>query len=330
MTAQREGDRLVISGRHGGNQFPSRQLEIDLNVELRGTNATGPFELEGSLYGRNIRFVGPGLVRGCVLGRGDIELDNRVSGMQRLLAGLNTTGNVVAVASGQGLDRSPVASAREARYLIRGNVVGENVNLDGAVVFGSVEGTRVALSRCVVFGSVLAKERLTVRASTMLAYRAMDVAFEGPCMVLHALGESASMPTFVPFEDVKGMLIPASVQFYPIVRGLPGASFFNRTFLGVETANAMLSPEHDWVKKERADGSEMVVLSLMGRVHDFARVRTSIETLHDLLRTGLEFEHYSPQDQTRTRERWKSIATADERWVMEQTTGLAPFDREEA
>ena len=71
----------------------------------------------------------------------------------------------------------------------------------------------------------------------------------------------------------------------------------------------------------------MVVLSIMGRVHDFAKVRASIETLHELLRTGLEFEHYSPHDQARMRERWKEIATADERWVMEQTTGLEPFDQ---
>jgi hypothetical protein len=303
-------------------------MEIDLNVELRGVGAAGPFDLEGSLYGRNIRFAGPGIVRGCVLGRGDIELDNRAAGLQRLLAGLNTTGNIVSIGSGQGLERSPLSDVREARYLVRGNVVGENVNLDGAIVFGSVEGTRITLNRSVVFGSVIARETLTVRASTLLAYRTMDVAFEGPCMMLHALGESASMPTFVPFEDTNGRIVPASVQFYPLVRGLPGATFFNRTFRGVEATTAMLSPDHDWVRKAREDGSEMVALSLMGRVHDFGKVRASIETLHDLLRTGLEFEHYSPQDQTRVRERWKSTSTADERWVMEQTTGLPPFPHE--
>jgi hypothetical protein len=319
-----EGDRLVVTGRCAGNLFPTTQTAMLLQLEARETKADGAFILAGSVYGRNVRFRGLGIVMGSVLGRGDVTLEAVVGRPQRFLAGIAANGNLVAQPLGTPLMQSPLADVRRVRFVIRGDIIGDAVSLEDAIVFGNIDATRVSLHRTAVFGSVVARERLEVRASSVLTYRADDVVFQGPCMLLHALGESRSLPSLVPYEDVGGRLVPTSLQLYPLVRELPGTSFFNRSFLGVADGVAELSLDYDWVRTTASTGEAAFVLSIMGRALDFRTFERSVRHLYGLLRTGLEFDHYDAKAQAEVKTHWKATATPDEHLMMTLTIGETP------
>lgn len=317
MGEQVQGDRVVVSGASAGSHFPRLQAEMEFNWEANGLGADGPFDIQGSVYGKSLRFHGPGTVRGTVLGRGDVTLETGTGQCQRFLAGLATSGNLVSTEWSAALRETTVGDVRRARCVVRGDVMAENVVLDGAVVFGNIEGTRVRLSHTLVLGSVVARESLTVRASTVFAYNAGTVSFEGPCSLVHAMGESRNLPVMAPYQDLSGALVEASVELYPLVRGK--GSLFNRA---VEpTPEAHLSLDTDWVRVTRQDGQGAYVLSIMGRALNLRAYGKAIEEIYTLLRTALEYGHYSPRDQARTRERWAGIATEEELWVLEQSIG---------
>ncbi|MEN9796346.1 MAG: hypothetical protein RL653_42 [Pseudomonadota bacterium] len=319
MGEQVQGDRIVVAGASAGSHFPRTQAEMEFNWEANGLGAAGPFEIDGSVYGKSLRFRGPGTVHGTVLGRGDVTCETGAGQCQRFLAGLAASGNLVCSEWPAGLRDTTVGDIRRARMVVRGDVMAENLALDGAVVFGNVEATRVRLSHCLVLGSVVAHESLTVRASTLFAYHAGTVTFEGPCALVHAMGESLNLPVMAPYQDLSGAAVEPSVELYPLVRGT--GSLFNRSGLGEGVPAARLSLDTDWVKVTRPDGQSAYVLSIMGRALNLRAYGRAIEEIYTLLRTALEFEHYSPRDQARTRERWAGMATAEELWVLEQSMG---------
>jgi hypothetical protein len=317
MSERRDGDRIVVSGVSAGSHFPREQALIEYDWEADGLGPEGPFDIEGSVYGKNVRLKGPGTLRGTLLGRGDVRLEPGDGKPQRLLSGVAASGSLLMPEWAVPLSETTFGGIERARLVVKGDVLGENVVLDGAVVFGNVEATRIRLSHCVVIGSVVARETLTVRASSLLAYHAGSVSFEGPCSLMHALGESRTLPVFVPYRDLDGTLRPASVQLYPLVRGT--GSFFNRS--GPEGDAARLSPAHDWVRVVGDDGSEGVALSIMGRALDLRGFAKAVKDVSEILRTALEFDHYGPRDRERIRARWAQVATPEELWVLEQSIG---------
>jgi hypothetical protein len=322
MPERREGDRITVTGKSSGNHFPRVQSAMNDSWEANGMGPEGRFEIEGSVYGRNLRFRGPGLVRGSVLGRGDLLLENTRSTPQRFLAGVSSSGSLVCTEWAGALSQTSFGDVKRSRYFIRGDVQGDNVVLDGAVVFGNVEGLRVRLSHSIVMGSVVAHESLNVRASSLLAYHAGRVSFEGPCSMLHAIGESENLPSFAPYVDLNGTSHPTTISLYPLVRPKAG-SLFNTA----PAPATLLSLGHDWVRVAASEKRpQHYVLSVMGRALNMSGYVAQIEHLYEIIRTCIEYEHYSPRDQKRIRKRWDVIATAEERWILEQTTGQPALD----
>lgn len=319
MSERRDGDRIVVMGASAGSYFPREQALMEYNMEANGLGPEGPYDIEGSVYGKNLRFRGPGTVRGTVLGRGDISLDTQGGASQRFLAGLATSASIVSTEWAVAMKDTSVADITRTRFVIRGDVMADNITLDGAVIFGNVEGTRVRLSHCVVIGSVVAHESLHVRASSLFAYHAGTVSFEGPCALIHAMGESKNLPALSPYRDLDGTIFPASLELYPLVRGQ--GSVFNRSGIGAPREHARLSLDTDWVRVTTRNGSVGFALSIMGRALDLRGYDKHISDVYHILRTALEFEHYSPRDQERTRARWAEISTPEERWILDQSTG---------
>ena len=70
-----------------------------------------------------------------------------------------------------------------------------------------------------------------------------------------------------------------------------------------------------------ADGVAAYTLSIMGRALDMRGYARALKDVGTILRTALQFEHYSPRDQARMRTRWAELATAEELWVLEESTG---------
>ena len=361
MSARVEGDRVVVTGSSAGSHFPRKQAEIQQRFEANGGGAEGPFLIEGSVYGRDVRFRGAGVVCGPLLGRGDVTIEPAEGrGPARFLGGLHASGNIVSTPRRGGFGGSLLASIEQASRVVRGDVIAEQVSLSDAVVFGNVRARRVKLSRCIVLGQVVARESAVFHASTLVSYEAGEVRFEGPCAIVFPAGTSVGVPVFAPATDDLGTELRCEIAFLPVLRAFgsrslvyrpapaPGTSWAPARWLptATETApnqvsGAMLHAV-DWVRadvesrvRKVRDGkieeatvpAERYVLSVAGRALDFSSIVPSLEHATFMLRTALEFEHYSPPVQEATHQAWTARCTAEERQLLRWATSreqLAP------
>lgn len=361
MSEQLQGDRLVITGTSSGNHFPRKQEAIGLRYEADGTTKAGPFYVEGSMYGRDLRFRGPGAVLGPVLGRGDISLDPGDAGEpQRFLGGLHTaSGNIGCAPRKTGFLGSLMASINNTGVVVRGDVIGDQVSLVDTVVFGNVRGRRVNLRRCIVFGNVVAPEGIVIGSSTVVGYESgADVRFEGPCSMVFPVGTSVEVPAFVPATDEAGLEVPCSVMFLPALLALGSSSLVFRPRIDStpelddatwrptakdlqrrdESVEACALHPVDWVlhpvdtTKRKLHGREIVeelvrseryLLSLGGRALDFERILGTLNHVTWMLKSAIEYDHYSPANQTRTEAAWVERCRPDELQLLRWATSKA-------
>ena len=333
MTERADGDRIIVQGYSAGSHFPHVQNATQFCFEADGMSPEGAFHIDGSVYGREVRLWGPGTVCGPVLSRGDITLQNHTDQPQHLLGGLHSSGNIACIGRSAALPASLVASVAKADYAIRGDITGENVSLENAVVFGNVRGRNVKLTQCIILGQVLAKESANVCASTVLAYDAPAVRFEGPCCMLFPSGASAAPPEFVGFLDGAQQVWESDIRFYPAMRLGEHQAMTHRPW--VQQTDLMLSARlHplEWVSVETQqnqlvgrDGKRVgkqttatrFVLSIAGRALSFGALAPHLEHLTWMLKTAFEFEHYHSNDQLEIRKQWAQRCLPDERQTLE-------------
>lgn len=334
MTTRIDGDRVFVSGLVRASIFPKVESETAYMVECDGT-LDGGFDIQGSVYGRQLRFRGNGTARSCVVGRGELVLDARGSSQLRFLGGLCASGNIEALVDPRRLEECAVGEISRASILVRGDVVGEAIVLRDAVVFGNVQGRRVVLERCIVVGAVVAREDLVVRASTVLYYHAQRVSFDGPCMCLHAMGESVERPAFGAFEDIDGTVYESSVLYYPVIRRRADSALSNRPWKAPVpgAASGRLHPPSDWVRvaieqpdpaavlrnkpdEPKVRQSERWVLSIAGRAMNFGILSLDIQAIGKMLQTAFEYDHYVDEAQAEARRWVESHCTTDERWLL--------------
>lgn len=359
MSERMQGDRLVVTGSTAGSLFPRRQEAMAYRFEADGNTPEGPFSIEGSVYGRDLRFRGPGVVLGPVLGRGDITFEPTYGkAPQRFLGGIHSSGNVGTGPRREGFRRSPLASLDHVGTLVRGDVIADQVSLTDTVVFGSVRGRRVKLSRCIVFGNLVADEAAVVSSSMLLGYESKrEVRFEGPCSMVFPAGTSVEVPAFVPATDETEMTLPCSVMFAPALRAFGAKSLLFRPRLepGAPLSDAEWAPTSqelsggedavhasrlhlvDWVRHPVETevrklrnrevvvehvASERYILSIAGRALDFEAVVPALRHATWMLKTAIEFDHYSALHQRKTQESWEARCLPDElkllRWATDR------------
>lgn len=336
MSERTDGDRVVVSGFSAGSHFPRTQARTQFRFEADGLSSEGPFVIDGSVYGRDLRFRGPGSVAGPVMGRGDVSLQNYSPAPQRFFGGLHANGNVVAERRAAPLPQSLSGSLGAASIVVRGDVIAQHVSLENAVVFGNVRGRHVDLQHCIVLGQVLAEEAAVLSATTFLSYAAPSVCFRGPCCALFALGASDGPPVFDAFTDGAGRSWESDLRLYPVLRGEGTSPMSNRPWEEVTAgySAAKLGPA-DWVRvdaertaQRRVGGRnvdekvavERYVLTIAGRALNFKLLAADLERLTFMIRCVLEFDHYHPNTQAATRRRWEDICTADELALLRLAT----------
>lgn len=340
MSERSDGDRIIVTGYSGGSHFPRTQAATQYRFEADGLTSEGPFQIDGSVYGKDILLRGPGTITGPVMARGDARLHNHGDAPMRLLAGLHVSGNIGAVSRGGALEESLVASLDRADYVIRGDAIAEHVALENAVVVGNVRGRHVKLTHCIVLGQVVATEAAVLQATTFLSYQAPDVVFEGPCAALFAMGISERAPAFRGYRDGAGKTWPCDMRFYPVFRGSPDSALSNRCWSArsPEYASAALAAA-DWVRFEasqrhtRVEGGkkedvevpvERYAFTVAGRALNFKPVEAQVERMALMLKTALEFNHYHPNDQQAVRRSWDELLTRDEARILRLATDEAP------
>jgi hypothetical protein len=307
-----QGDRIVIGGYHAGSHFPREQRTIDLRIELNGTTPAGPFDVAGSIYGRDLRVIGPGSVNGPVLVRGDAQFGASKVGYQVFRSGLFVNGNLQTSRCETGLFRNVPVQMQLPNRIIRGDVVATNAVLEDVLVFGNVEANHVRLERSVVFGAVIARERAQILASTVLYYHSPIVEFEGPCMMIHAMGESIEPPSFAPYQAPDGTVWDADVRLYPVLRsaGYPGLLWRPEVSHKYELKGKLYDGV-DWVhvgvSGPKGSNGSRSVLSIAGRALDFGSLADHLNELCTLLRTGLEYAHYTSEAKREAHEKWQKL-----------------------
>ncbi len=338
MPERIDADRVIVTGRSAGNQFPRTQATIQYRFEADGTGPDGPFDIDGSVYGRDIRFRGPGTVGGPVLGRGDITLSNEETSPQRFFGGLHANGNLGCDGPRRPPINSPIDDVRKSLYVVRGDVVARNVVLRNAVVFGSIRATNITLEHCIVFGQLVAKERCTVACSTIMAYQAPKVELRGPCAFFFASGESHSAPEWLDYTDSVGRKWPWSAKFYPLTRRSADFPIGNRPWRDGDASPDTLLVHADWVRTEVVEvhqkaGSaealethkERYVLSIGPRALDFASIEASVLTTAWLFGSALEWGHYAEPTREEVRRRVTARCSPQEAHAFDIATVREPL-----
>jgi hypothetical protein len=328
MPERIEGDRITITGRSAACFFPRTERETSFIREFDGRTPDGSFQLLGSIYGRQLKFTGSGDCHGLVVGRGDLSLDASLEGeRQRFFGSVSANGAVTASAPKLPIRRSVIGGVEAASFLIRGDVVGDLVHLSNAIVVGNVHGTNIRLTNCIVFGAAIASESLTVQASTILYYHSRRATFEGPCMMLHAMGESGAPPVFAPYEDHDGSVLPCDIRYYPVVRSQEEKSLGNRTWSRPAQATlSRLIPGVDWstvhTETDRVGShglpvrAERTVLSIASRALNLTSLQLAASQMSTMLKISFEFDHYSERVQNEALDRLRALATDEEYWVF--------------
>lgn len=324
MAVTEEGSNIVVNKSVAGSVFPTSEREIVFPVLVDGT--VTPVHIEGALYGRSIELRGSVRVDGPVLSRGDLRIKPQ-GGLVQLNGGLTVNGSVNASASGVGSASTVIDDVSNASVIIRGDVaVNQNIALHNAVVFGSVRAVNCHLDQSLVLGTCIVEENLRVAQSSIGGYTARDVQYEGPCIMLHALGESYTRPLFLPREDLNGAVLPCDIRFYPAVRDNGG--LFNRIHRqGVVYPDySVLDEGSDWVpadvsgnpafQETEGDITRKWVLSIGGRIGDMSVVAEAVARMTAMLRCGFEYEHYAPGKRDLYLQKALRGLTREESWVL--------------
>jgi predicted acyltransferase (DUF342 family) len=329
MPERTDGDRIIVTGYSSGSHFPREQKSMNFNWEANGNSKDGPFDVKGSVYGRDLRFIGPGTIHGTVLGRGDLTLENHSEGQQRFFGGVCSHGNIVVTGKARAIQDTLNGGVDKADIVIRGPVMAHNVTLENAIIFGRVEADRVHLINCIVMGAVIAKGQLTCTGSTLLYYNAENITFEGPCTMIHAMGDSANAPVFGAYQDGAGELWDPDVRLYAVLRGDGSGAMTNRVWEDSTPVYdaAQLSPSNDWVRVDawtreprEKDGdivyenvpTERFFLTIAGRCLNFENIHENITNLYSLLKHALQYDHYAPQTKAEIQAEWETTCTAEE------------------
>lgn len=328
MPESREGSRIRFSGVSESAFFPTRETDLSVTREFDGR--LEPFRVGGATYARSVNLIGSGIIEGVVAARDDIALGPVDDGQRLLLrGGAITRGAVISVADALPIRRGLCGGVDKAATLIRGDVVAQHVSLRNTIVLGNIHAHSIRIDNCVVVGAIVAKDSLTVSASSTLQYHARHVTFEGPCTFLNASGESASKPVFAAYEDGAGEAYPFRGLFYPAIRGRSGGAICNGPVPdGEPFDSASLCETSDWIRVPVSSGvtggsnsrpDSAWVLTIAARAMNLAALARAIEQMASWIRTCFEFDHYTDQARREATALLRAECTADELWIAEQT-----------
>src|SRR4051794_27683462 len=74
MSIEIDGSNLRVTRSVRGHVFPRQEAEVVYPVLIDATLGKMPIHIEGSLYGKELRFIGPVEVGGPVVASGDLSI----------------------------------------------------------------------------------------------------------------------------------------------------------------------------------------------------------------------------------------------------------------
>lgn len=224
MAVLREGDNIVLEGLVDHSVYPTHHEELEHDVVLRGR-----YDIQGGIYGRNLRAIGSGTVHGPVVTREDLLLDERnFSGTEchEFLSGLTAPSILRNTVPAYTIQESCVRDLANAKLRVRGPILADTVHLSNALVIGNIHARQVTLEACVVFGTIECDDLLIMNTCTFVAYRAGRVQLKGRLStwlgygVSHDgalfLGPDAPSTHLQPGSDGYGAAVPEDLRYLPV------------------------------------------------------------------------------------------------------------------
>lgn len=322
MTLSEVADRLILNGSIEGNVFPKAERDVLFPLTIKPESQD--IAVQGSIYARAID-VEPGnvLVHGPIASRGDVIVHQN-AGRFQAMGGITTLSGLVI--GNKNLSTNQLTNnCNECRGFIKGDIVSnQSVVLNNCIVFGSIKAVNCTITNSIILGTIHCEDHLTIQMSSLGGYVSRDVNFEGVNMLFNALGESRNKPNFVPYEDLDGSIISASLHLYPAARGSCGMRM--TTDLAKQHTLSILYPDVDWINvhaqtNEATDQGPVYtdtwVLSLGGRIADYSKLSDATNTLSELLRIGFEFNHYSPEVKLQQLDKIRPQLTEGERAILD-------------
>jgi hypothetical protein len=329
MAIREEGSNIVVHGSIAGSLFPSNERDIVFPVLIDGTNANSVLRIGGSVYGRSLEVKGAVWVDGPVVSRGDTKLTPTAGSCIQLMGGVTVNGVFNGgLREGAG-GKSIQDGIDHAAIIIRGDLaVNQSLYLNNAIVFGSIRALNCRLVNSVVLGTVQVQEKLSLAMSSIGAYSSGEVSFEGACMLLHALGESTTKPSFVPYQDYSGEIVASDCRYYPAMRDK--SRIINSSHRDeVYPEYSKFDEYSDWVNVNKysneildSDANQEViskwVLSIGGRIGDFGRIQKSIEAMTAMLKCGFEYDHVKLDLRNEMKRLAMEKLNSDETWILDK------------
>ena len=327
MAIREEGSNIVVDGSVAGSLFPSSERDIVFPVLIDGSSTDSPIRIGGAVYGRYLEIKGSVRVDGPVVSRGDTKLTPTPGSCIQLMGGVTVNG----VLNGGVRDGAGEISIQQgieyAAIIIRGDIaVNQSLYLNNAIVFGSIRALNCKLVNCVVLGSIQVQEKLSVAMSSIGAYSSGEVTFEGACIILHALGESTNRPAMVPYDLGRGEPVQSDCRYYPAMR--EKSRIINASYLDeVYPEYSKFNHYSDWVEVSKySDRDSDIninqgaiskwVLSIGGRIGNFAKIQRSIDAMTAMLKCGFEYDHIKIEYRDRAKADVIEKLTSDERWIL--------------
>ena len=322
MTLSEVADRLILNGSIEGNVFPKAERDVLFPLTIKPESQD--IAVQGSIYARAID-VEPGnvLVHGPIASRGDVIVHQN-AGRFQAMGGITTLSGLVI--GNKNLSTNQLTNnCNECRGFIKGDIVSnQSVVLNNCIVFGSIKAVNCTITNSIILGTVHCEDHLTIQMSSLGGYVSRDVNFEGVNMLFNALGESRNKPNFLPYEDLDGSIISASLHLYPAARGTCGMRM--TTDLAKQHTLSILYPDVDWINVHAQTNeateqgpvyADTWVLSLGGRIADYSKLSDATNTLSELLRIGFEFNHYSPEVKRQQLDKIRPRLTEGERAILD-------------
>lgn len=327
MAVKEEGSNILVDASIAGSLFPKNEKDIVFPVLIDGSKVPDLLRVEGSVFGRTIEMRGGVRIDGPVVSRGDARL-NPSNKRIYLAGGITVNGVLNGISAFENNKNSLLDSIENASILIRGDVaVNQSLFLNNAIVFGSIRAVNCKLQNCIVLGTIMVEEKLIVSMSSIGGYTARDIYFEGNCIMIHGLGESASKPVFGPYESLSSEIVDSDVRYYPAMREhsrLVNLRHQNINYpeyskLDEFTDWVQVSASHNFITDEYSEElTTKWVLSIGGRVGDFQVIQKSIDSLTDMLKCGFEYNHLKPIIKNKVKEKALLNLNNDEKWILEQ------------
>lgn len=324
----RNENLVIVDGVHQGAFLPSGKDRLLTDVILRPG-----FHIKGALYANNLTIEGQGFVDGPIMAKRDILItppQDLNDAQKRIVLRCGLSAKLaISVSVPTTFPYNPLNRPDFIPLLIRGDVVSQSVHLENALVVGNVFATDAVIKDSIILGCPLVENKLVLRNTMVISFRAAEVEFEGrnSLWVPYGLAKRGiAFKSYDPDEEERAQIQvseqaaggsrqpdfnKAWVRYIPLCENRThGCGKHNRILncqfhLSGQCEYADVRMTEDDIIRFRAKNETAYALTLAPRFVDLKEIQEGLQDMVDLLSDVLYLEHYSQGSREKVFQRLK-------------------------